>query len=278
MGLDENNQTFNINADTVAAAIAKELKARRLIIISDVEGVLNNEKKLIPEINSKQAKQMIDDEIISGGMIPKINNCLDVAKNGVKAVCIIDGKKNHSILFELLSDKRFWNLNKRMKNLLDIKHWIFDLDNTLYSGQTKVFSEVDKKMSTFISEKMNVDLIKAKEIQKKYFYEYGTTLSGLMKQDNIDPYDFLDFVHDIDISWLPKDLKLRKELIKIEEKKYIFTNGSHAHVKNVTKQLGIDGLFDGAFDIVDANFVPKPHIDPYQKMIKNLILIQKNQY
>jgi len=105
LGLDENNQTFNINADTVAGAIAKELKARRLIIISDVEGVLDNEKKLIPEINSKQANQMIDDKIISGGMIPKINNCLDVAKNRVKAVCIIDGRKNHSILFELLSDK-----------------------------------------------------------------------------------------------------------------------------------------------------------------------------
>ncbi|MDA9663280.1 pyrimidine 5'-nucleotidase [Candidatus Pelagibacter sp.] len=155
-----------------------------------------------------------------------------------------------------------------MKNLIDIKYWIFDLDNTLYSGQTKVFSEVDKKMSSFISSKFNVDLIKAKEIQKKYFYEYGTTLSGLMKQDNIDPHDFLEFVHDIDISWLPKDLRLREELIKIKEKKYIFTNGSHAHVENVTKQLGISGLFDGAFDIVDANFIPKPHINPYKKIIQ----------
>ena len=155
-----------------------------------------------------------------------------------------------------------------MKELTNIKYWIFDLDNTLYSGQTQVFSEVDKKMSAFISEKMNVDLVKAKEIQKKYFYEYGTTLSGLMKQDGIDPHDFLEFVHNIDISWLPKDLKLREELIKIKEKKIIFTNGSHAHVKNVTKQLGIDGLFDGAFDIVDANFTPKPHLDPYEKLIK----------
>ena len=155
-----------------------------------------------------------------------------------------------------------------MKNLLDIKYWIFDLDNTLYSGQTEVFSEVDKKMSAFISKKMNVDLIKAKEIQKKYFYEYGTTLSGLMKQDDIDPHDFLEFVHDIDISWLPKDLKLRDELIKIKEKKYIFTNGSHAHVENVTKQLGINGLFDGAFDIVDADFIPKPHAAPYRRIVK----------
>ena len=154
-----------------------------------------------------------------------------------------------------------------MKDLLNINYWIFDLDNTLYSGQTEVFSEVDKKMSAFISKKMNVDLIKAKEIQKKYFYEYGTTLSGLMKQDSIDPHEFLEFVHDIDISWLPKDLKLKDELIKIKEKKFIFTNGSQAHVENVTKQLGIDGLFDGAFDIVDANFVPKPHIDPYKKII-----------
>ena len=90
-----------------------------------------------------------------------------------------------------------------------------------------------------------------------------------MKQDGIDPHDFLEFVDDIDISWLPKDIKLREELIKIKEKKIIFTNGSHSHVENVTKQLGINGLFDGAFDIVDANFTPKPHLDPYKKLIKN---------
>ena len=105
LGLDKNNQTYNINADTVAGSIAKKLKARRLMIISDVEGVLDNEKKLIPEINSQKAKKLIDQEIISGGMLPKINNCLDVACNGVKGVVIIDGRKNHSILFELLSDK-----------------------------------------------------------------------------------------------------------------------------------------------------------------------------
>ena len=105
LGLNENSQTFNINADTVAGAIAKELKARRLMIISDVEGVLDSEKKLIPEINSQKAKELIDQDVISGGMIPKINNCLDVASNGVKGVVIIDGRKNHSLLFELLSDK-----------------------------------------------------------------------------------------------------------------------------------------------------------------------------
>ncbi|WP_415302982.1 acetylglutamate kinase [Candidatus Pelagibacter sp. Uisw_101] len=105
LGLDKDNQTFNINADTAAGSIAIELKARRLMIISDVEGVLNSEKKLISEINSKKANELIDQEVISGGMIPKIKNCLDVASNGVKAVVIIDGRKNHSLLFELLSDK-----------------------------------------------------------------------------------------------------------------------------------------------------------------------------
>ena len=159
-----------------------------------------------------------------------------------------------------------------MKDLLDIKYWLFDLDNTLYNGQTKVFSEVDKKMSAFISKKLNVDLIKAKEIQKKYFYDTGTTLSGLMKHNNIDPLEFLEFVHNIDISWLPKDLFLRKELSKIKEKKYIFTNGSQSHVKNVTKQLGIDDLFDGAFTITDADFIPKPNLEPYKKIIKKFDL------
>ena len=105
LGLSSEGQTYNINADTAAGSIAKKLKARRLIIISDVEGVLDSNKKLISEINSKSIKDLIDNKTVTGGMIPKINNCLDVASNGVKGVVIIDGRKNHSILFELLSDK-----------------------------------------------------------------------------------------------------------------------------------------------------------------------------
>jgi acetylglutamate kinase len=105
LGLSSEGQTYNINADTAAGSIAKKLNARRLIIMSDVEGVLDGNKKLIPEINSKSIKDLIDNETITGGMIPKINNCLDVASNGVKGVVIIDGRQNHSILFELLSDK-----------------------------------------------------------------------------------------------------------------------------------------------------------------------------
>ena len=104
LGIDDNN-VYNINADTAAGAIAKSLNARRLLILSDVEGVLDNQKNLISEINSQTSDELIKQEVITGGMIPKIKNCLDVASNGVKGVCIIDGRKPHSILFELLSDK-----------------------------------------------------------------------------------------------------------------------------------------------------------------------------
>ena len=98
-------QTYNINGDTAAGAIAKSLKARRLILMTNTEGVLSKDKKLIEEITSSKILEMIKDETISGGMIPKINTCLDAVKNGVVGVVIIDGRKPHSILFEIFSDK-----------------------------------------------------------------------------------------------------------------------------------------------------------------------------
>ena len=105
LGLGENNQVYNINGDTAAGAIAKSLKSRRLLLMTNVEGVLNKEKKLIEEISSSEILEMIKSETITEGMIPKINTCLDAVKNGVTAVGIIDGRKKHSILFEIFSDK-----------------------------------------------------------------------------------------------------------------------------------------------------------------------------
>ena len=105
LGIGKNNQTYNINGDTAAGAIAKSLKSRRLILMTDVEGVLDKDKKLIPEINSSIAEKMLKDGDISGGMIPKINTCIDAVKNGVTGVVIVDGRKPHSILFEIFSDK-----------------------------------------------------------------------------------------------------------------------------------------------------------------------------
>ena len=106
-----------------------------------------------------------------------------------------------------------------MKIFRSIKCWIFDLDNTLYSGDTKVFDQVDKKMSKYISGKLNVSIEEAKKIQKNYFYEYNTTLNGMIKNHKIDPDEFLEFVHDINIDFLQKDPKLAKEIEKLEGKK-----------------------------------------------------------
>ncbi len=104
LGLKD-SQTYNINGDTTAGAIAKSLKARRLILMTNIEGVLNKDKKLIEEITSTEILQMIEDETITEGMIPKINTCLDAVNNGVTGVVIVDGRKPHSILFEIFSDK-----------------------------------------------------------------------------------------------------------------------------------------------------------------------------
>ena len=101
----KDNQAFNINADTAAGAIAKKLKSRRLLLMTDIEGVIDDNNKLISEITPDLAKKMINEEIIKGGMIPKINTCIDAINNGVRGVVIIDGRKPHSILFELFSDK-----------------------------------------------------------------------------------------------------------------------------------------------------------------------------
>ena len=105
LGLGDNNQTYNINGDTTAGAIAKSLRSRRLLLMTNVEGLLDKEKKLVEEISSNEVMKMIKDEIITEGMIPKINTCLDAVNNGVTAVGIIDGRKKHSILFEIFSDK-----------------------------------------------------------------------------------------------------------------------------------------------------------------------------
>ena len=105
LGLDKNSQTYNINGDTAAGAVAKSLKSRRLLLMTNVEGVLDKEKNLIEEISSSEILEMIKNETITEGMIPKINTCLDAVNNGVTAVGIIDGRKKHSLLFEIFSDK-----------------------------------------------------------------------------------------------------------------------------------------------------------------------------
>ena len=116
LGLKD-NQTYNINGDTAAGAIAKSLKARRLILMTNIEGVLDKEKKIIEEVTSSEILKMIKDETITGGMIPKIDTCIDAVDNGVTGVVIVDGRKPHSILFEIFSDKGAGTLIRKWKIL-----------------------------------------------------------------------------------------------------------------------------------------------------------------
>ena len=152
-----------------------------------------------------------------------------------------------------------------MKN---IKNILFDCDGVLYQDLEAVFGQVSKKMTEYISKKLNIDLIKAKELQTNYFHKYNTSLNGLMIHHDIPPEEFLKYVHDIDLSFMKKDFALREELEKLNIKKFVFTNGSREHVKNITTHLGIDDLFDGIFDIVDAKFHPKPEAKAFDLMTK----------
>ena len=155
-----------------------------------------------------------------------------------------------------------------MKNLANIKNILFDCDGVLYQDLEAVFGQVSKKMTEYISKKLNIDLIKAKELQTNYFHKYNTSLNGLMIHHDIPPREFLEYVHDIELSFLEKDKTLRYELENITLNKYVFTNGSKEHVKNITTHLGINDQFDGVFDIVDAEYHPKPEAKAFDLMVQ----------
>ena len=155
-----------------------------------------------------------------------------------------------------------------MKELKNIKNILFDCDGVLYSDLEGVFGQVSKKMTQYISNKLNIDLKKAKELQTNYFHKYNTSLNGLMIHHDIVPEEFLKYVHDIDLSFMKNDLVLREELENLKVKKFIFTNGSKEHANNITSHLGINDLFDGLFDIVDAEYSPKPTAKAFDLMIE----------
>ena len=159
-----------------------------------------------------------------------------------------------------------------MNNLINKKNLLLDLDGTVYQDLKSVFGQVSKLMTKYISEKLNIDLKKAKELQTNYFYKYNTSLNGLMIHHDIPPKEFLKYVHDIDLSFMKKDLVLRKELENLNMRKLIFTNGSIDHAKNVLSHLGIDDLFENIFDITDAEYQPKPEPKAFDLMTKKFDL------
>ena len=162
-----------------------------------------------------------------------------------------------------------------MKNFKNMKYLLLDLDGVCYGKHNnysleRVFGQVSKRMTMFISEKLKIDMSKAKELQTNYFYKYNTSLNGLMIHHDIVPEEFLKYVHTIDLSFMKEDKVMRYELEKLDMEKFIFTNGSAEHAENILTHLGIYDLFgrDKVFDIKDAKYVPKPEAKTFDLMVK----------
>lgn len=165
--------------------------------------------------------------------------------------------------------------NRPAADLQHVQHFVFDLDNTLYPADCHLFAQIDARMTQFIEKALDLPHSQARHLQKSYYTTYGTTLSGLMKEHNIAPEDFLSFVHDIDLSPVQPNVALRKAITALPGKHYIFTNGSVAHAENVAAKIGILDLFEGIFDIIQADYLPKPHQETYTKFIKNFNITPK---
>ena len=148
-----------------------------------------------------------------------------------------------------------------------VEAWIFDLDNTLYPRSTNLFNQVDERIRAYVARLLDVEDAEAQRIQKDYYREHGTTLRGLMLSHNIDPDEFLEFVHDIDHSCVQPDPALGEALLRLPGKKYIFTNGSRRHAEKVAERLGFPRHFEDIFDIVAANLVPKPERATYDLFV-----------
>ena len=162
-----------------------------------------------------------------------------------------------------------------MKDLKKMKYLLLDLDGVCYGKHNnysleKVFGQVSKRMTMFISERLKINMNEAKKLQTNYFYKYNTSLNGLMIHHDIPPEEFLKYVHTIDLSFMKKDKIMRNELEKLDMEKFIFTNGSAEHAKNILTHLGIYDLFerDKVFDIKDAGYVPKPEARTFDLMVE----------
>ncbi len=150
----------------------------------------------------------------------------------------------------------------------EIKSWVFDLDNTLYPASTNLFAQVDVRMRDFIARYLQLDHDAAYKVQKQYFHECGTSLRGLMTHHDMDPAPYLAYVHDIDISGVAPAPELSVALDNLPGKKYIFTNASRHHAERIMDRLGVSACFDGIFDIVDANYMPKPDPGIYDLFVE----------
>ncbi len=147
-----------------------------------------------------------------------------------------------------------------MKN---ISNWVFDLDNTLYKAECGLFDKVHILMGRYIEEKLNLSSGEAQALRSKYYHQYGTTLRGLMIEHQINPDEYLEYVHQINYDVVIPDENLRNTIKDLKGKKYIFTNANYGHVEKVLEKLKMEDIFDGCFDISESDYLPKPHKEIY---------------
>ena len=144
--------------------------------------------------------------------------------------------------------------------------WILDLDNSLYPASANLFALIDARMGEFIQQLLGCNPDEARRVQKRHFLEHGTTLSGLMNSHRVDPYEFLDFVHDIDLARLTADPAMVAALDGLPGRKFVFTNGDESYARRVLAKLGLANAFDGLHDIHAMGYVPKPNPRSYAAM------------
>jgi putative hydrolase of the HAD superfamily len=149
-----------------------------------------------------------------------------------------------------------------------VETFVFDLDNTLYPQDSDLWPKIDNQITHFIQDLYGVDGQSARGIQKHFYQKYGTSLKGLMQEEGVDPAAFLEFAHAIDRSSLAADPDLGAAIAKLPGRKLVYTNGSTGHARATTKQLGIEQLFDGFFDIADSGYSPKPERESYDRFFK----------
>ena len=145
----------------------------------------------------------------------------------------------------------------------NVTNWVFDLDNTLYKAECGLFDKVHVLMGRYIEEKLGLASGEAQALRSKYYHQYGTTLRGLMMEHQIDPDDYLDYVHQINYDVVSPDEKLGDTIKNLSGKKYIFTNANYGHVEKVLDKLKMNNIFDGCFDISESDYLPKPHKEVY---------------
>ena len=139
-----------------------------------------------------------------------------------------------------------------------VETWVFDLDNTLYPAECRLFEQIQRRMNEYICRLLAVSADEAAELRHSYFREHGTTLHGLMARHRVDPHQFMAFVHDVDLSVVPENPALIAALEALGGRKLVYTNGSVPHAENLLRHLGISHCFDDIFDIVASDFAPKP--------------------